>query len=344
MTSLFFASFQDRIDKIRNKTLDKVDRIIDWNRVNSILSPINKNKLDGKTSGQLPYEPLKMFKAILLQQWHNLSDLKLEESLINRIDFMVFTGFIEDNMNTPDLSTICRFRNKIVELGIDQILQQEINSQIEKLGLKIENADCAIVDATIVESACRGRKRKLDNIVTDRQEEENTDSSLKMETNQKDPDADYTIKRNRIYFGYKLHGVTDNEGFFLNSHITPANKSDIGELEKMIDKLKEGTEIMGDAGYFCKKNLEILENKNMKDSIMARTWGKKQELNEKQKEKNLRIAKTRYIIERSFGTIKRIFHGQRSSYVGAKRTLGQFIIRCICANLLKASNKIVGFV
>ncbi|EOC69514.1 hypothetical protein NM3144_1481 [Neisseria meningitidis NM3144] len=41
-----------------------------------------------------------MFKAVLLGQWHSLSDPELEHSLITRIDFNLFCRF--DELSIPD--------------------------------------------------------------------------------------------------------------------------------------------------------------------------------------------------------------------------------------------------
>ena len=45
-----------------------------------------------------------MFKAVLLGQWHSLSDPELEHSLITRIDFNLFCRF--DELSIPDYSTL----------------------------------------------------------------------------------------------------------------------------------------------------------------------------------------------------------------------------------------------
>ena len=50
------------------------------------------------------------FKAVLLGQWHSLSDPELEHSLITRIDFNLFCRF--DELSIPDYSTLCRYRNR----------------------------------------------------------------------------------------------------------------------------------------------------------------------------------------------------------------------------------------
>ncbi len=45
--------------------------------------------------GRPAYPLLSMFKAVLLGQWHSLSDPELEHSLITRIDFNLFCRFDE---------------------------------------------------------------------------------------------------------------------------------------------------------------------------------------------------------------------------------------------------------
>ena len=57
--------------------------------------------------GPQGYPPLSLFKALILQAWHSLSDPGLEEALRVRLDFMTFTGF---DMDIPDETTFCRFR------------------------------------------------------------------------------------------------------------------------------------------------------------------------------------------------------------------------------------------
>ena len=55
--------------------------------------------------GPTEYDPLNMFKAILLGQWHNLSDPGLEKRLRGRFDFMAFTGF-DMCSSIPDETTM----------------------------------------------------------------------------------------------------------------------------------------------------------------------------------------------------------------------------------------------
>jgi len=62
---------------------------------------------------------LSMFKAILLSQWYNLSDMGFEETSRVGLDFILFTGF-EVETEVPDHSTLCRFRNILIDQGLDK--------------------------------------------------------------------------------------------------------------------------------------------------------------------------------------------------------------------------------
>ena len=101
--SFFTCAVKHRLGQ-ENK-LTKIEALIDWQPIKEKLSCIYKNEYKS-VAGVKPYSSLSMFKAILLQSWHSLSDSKLEEALRVRIDFMLFTGMgIEDE--SPDETTIC---------------------------------------------------------------------------------------------------------------------------------------------------------------------------------------------------------------------------------------------
>ena len=92
-----------------------------------------------------------MFKAVLLGQWHSLSDPELEHSLITRIDFNLFCRF--DELSIPDYSTLCRYRNWLAQDNTLSELLKLINCQLTEKGLKVEKASAAVIDATIIQTA-----------------------------------------------------------------------------------------------------------------------------------------------------------------------------------------------
>ncbi|EOC76460.1 hypothetical protein NM80_1886, partial [Neisseria meningitidis NM80] len=95
-------------------------------------------------------------KAVLLGQWHSLSDPELEHSLITRIDFNLFCRF--DELSIPDYSTLCRYRNWLAQDDTLSELLKLINRQLTEKNLKVEKASAAVVDATIIQTA--GSKRR----------------------------------------------------------------------------------------------------------------------------------------------------------------------------------------
>ena len=84
----------------------KLDQVIDWQPIEQYLNR-QKTRYLRDHRGRPAYPLLSMFKAVLLGQWHSLSDP--EHSLITRIDFNLFCRF--DELNIPDYSTLCRYRN-----------------------------------------------------------------------------------------------------------------------------------------------------------------------------------------------------------------------------------------
>lgn len=341
MTSFFSLGAKRRL-KDDNKLL-KILNLINWQKIEIKLSGINKNKIDGKTAGVMPYHPLSMFKAILLQNWHSLSDKELEDALNVRIDFMLFCNFdLADNV--PDETTICRFRNKLTERNLDQILFTEINNQLENLGLKVKKADMAIVDATIIESAARPGMKVLEEIAEDRNENELTNNSFNCNQanyNQKlssDPDAKWLKKGNKYYFGYKAFAIVDNEGFISKTHTVPANEAEVNKLEIMAKGIA-AAKFAGDKIYGSKNNRKILRESKIKTRLMYKA-SKHKSLTNWQKKFNKAVSKFRFRVEQSFGTLKRRFRFNRSSYFTNRKTHSQFTIKATCLNLLKAVNKI----
>src|SRR5262245_54061366 len=91
-----------------NETLDRIQALIDWTQIETVLAPLR-----GSHYGAPGYSPLLMLKALLLQQWYSLSDPGLEEALIDRLSFRRFVGLALGEAS-PDHSTISRFRSALV--------------------------------------------------------------------------------------------------------------------------------------------------------------------------------------------------------------------------------------
>ena len=71
---------------------------------------------DGSNGGRPPFDPVSMFKALILQAQHNLSDARMEFMIRDRLSWMRFLGF-DLGGPTPDENTIRLYRDKLTESG-----------------------------------------------------------------------------------------------------------------------------------------------------------------------------------------------------------------------------------
>lgn len=324
-------------ERLKGNQLLKLAELIDWKKIGKELKHVHIRDESG-APGMSGYDKLKMYKAILLGQWHSLSDAKLEEALKVRLDFMNFVG-LEIGERVPDETTICRFRNKLIERGIDQRLLIAINRELERLGLKIEKAAAAVVDATIIESAAR--PKRIIEMVIDR-EEEKVEAHMAEIIESADKDARWLKKGKRSYYGYKGFACTDSEdGYITKVDVTPANKAEVSYFEEFTTEI-EATRILSDKGNASKHNRSVLKKRGIKDGIMIKA-GKNKELRWTQRLFNRLISKQRFIIEQCFGTLKRKFQMHRASYLGLRKVAGQLRFKAMCFNLNKALNKVVLF-
>ena len=177
--------------------LETIDRAFDWGAFEVLLSAIH-----GSTKGAPGYPPVTMLKIILLQQWYTLSDPAAEEAVRDRLSFRRFCRIPLDR-ETPDHASIWRFRQTIDKLGLSQALLGEANRQLDARGLIVKSG--TLVDATLIAAAV---KRPHDG----------------SGVNPRDPDARYTVKRAKTYFGYKAHlAVDEASGLVRQAEMTSAN-------------------------------------------------------------------------------------------------------------------------
>ena len=119
----------------RNERLERIGREIEWDGFDALVAGVYS-----APEGRPSYPPLTMVKILLLQQWYTLSDTLMEEALDDRISFRRFVGLgLEDD--TPDYSTISRFRTELARRGLAETLFHELGKQLEKRGLFVQGRD-----------------------------------------------------------------------------------------------------------------------------------------------------------------------------------------------------------
>jgi IS5 family transposase len=317
----------------RAKTfLDDVDKVIDWRPIEIFLKKKLRRHKDAV--GNPAYPPLAMFKVLLLQRWYNLSDQGMDDALTDRISFRRFVGMSFD-YDTPDSTTICRFRNHLLERGLDVKLFNMLCEQLEKHKLIVKHG--AIVDASIVTSSRRPRKTQ---IIEEGQGSEGEEKGIEVITTYSDDtDAAWTKKAGKFFYGYKAHAATDaDHGFIIGGHVTPANKSDTKELKNVVEEsgINEGAMVFADKGYASAENRCDLEEAEITDGIMYKA-ARGRELTEPEKLMNRVISGLRYKVERAFGTLKRDYGFDRTRYLGCAKVKLEFLLNAMAFNLKKAA-------
>ena len=323
----------------------QINTLIDWNPIEKLLH--NYYRKGKSATGRESYPALMLFKMSLLQTWYGLSDYELEDQVNDRISFSRFVGIPLD-ATVPDHSVICRFRGELNKRNGYEKLFTEINRQLEQHNILVRTG--VIVDASITDSPRRPRGKQEYEIVKDREEDtvkEDTTKEKAVKLIKKiephvDTDAAWIEKQKRYRFGYKLHEGVDANGLILGVHTTPANESDIRNLEPVLDKivLEPRATVEADKGYKSAYNDEVVRARGLRNRIMFRNV-KGRKITHWQSVFNKAISRTRYKVERTFGSMRRWFGSGTARYVGLARTHSQHLLEAMAHNLYRAPRVVI---
>ena len=142
-----FASANfDRYAKMtkRAKFLDEMDRILPWPQLCDVVRPWYPTGEGGRT----PIDLERMLRIHFLQQWFNLSDPGVEETLYDSTSMRRFVGIDLGREAVPDETTVCKFRHLLEKHKLGERLFAEVNAYLRKSGVKVSTG--TIVDATII--------------------------------------------------------------------------------------------------------------------------------------------------------------------------------------------------
>jgi len=294
----------------RADDLGKLAGMIDWQPFGRLLAGVN-----AAAKGEASYPPLMMFKVLLLQRWYRLSDPEMEAALSDRVSFMRFVGLSLSD-ETPDHSTIWRFRQKLEQGGLVERLFTELMRQLDARGLVVKQG--TLIDASIISSAARRPKMSEGKI------------------SPVDPDARFgaTNERRRFAFGYKLHVAVD-QGSSLIRHLllTSANVQDVNIASALLPA-QAGT-VYGDRAYDSAALRAELVAQGFTDGLMRRAR-KGQPLSATEVEHNHDLSLVRRTVEKVFGTVKRSYGLARMPYFNAARNRVAVILACFGFNLRRS--------
>jgi transposase, IS5 family len=239
---------------------------------------------DRSKGGRPPFDHVLMFKVLILQASHNLSDERTEYLIKDRLSFMRFLGLgLADTV--PDANTIWTFREALTRAGLAgkpaiEVLFRRFEAALSAAGYLAMGGQ--IIDATIVAAP---KQRNTDGEKRDIKEGRippgwvNKPAKLR----QKDRDARWTVKYTKARpsedgaprvdlavpaFGYKNHiGIDRRHGLIRTWTATDASRHDGALLPELIDMNNTASQVWADTAYRSKANERFLADRLMRSQI-----------------------------------------------------------------------------
>jgi len=288
-----------------NKFLSQISMLIDFEKFRPMFDACYQR------IGRAAYDPIVIFKMLLLQRWYRLSDRQVVAEAADRLSFRRFLNLdICDEM--PDDTTLVRFRDRLDKNGLFDKLITKLDEQLSSHNIGINEGRITIVDATLVQSYSRPRSEDPEYI------------------ERRDPGAEITFRRDKgPICGYKAHIAMDAKTRIIRQVcVTAATEMEVDHL-----LVPKGTqEIIADKGYHSAKNRHKLKESGIRDKIMHRA-SRNNPLTAKQQEQNKVISRFRSVIESKLGEMK-LWHGlMRAIYRGIERVRRQVIMTVMAVNI-----------
>ena len=311
--------------------LPKIDRLVDWEKFRPIIAQLYRNKTS--KGGRPNMDEIMMLKCLVLKSYYNLSDTQLEFQLKDSLSFQNFiaageaTGVaaalhpgcvaltIGLNQSVPDFTIVWLFRERLVKSKVEALVWDELQRQLKLHGIVAKRG--MIQDATFIESPV-GRKRKG--------EGGNRDSESNRSSSQLDTDASFSVKRNQIHHGYKLHTKVDVDYGFIRRYAAITAKTHDSRIE-----LSEPE----DGKMYCDKGYSgvPLRHPGVEDCTLHKA-ARNRPLTDEEKARNRCLSRIRSPGERPFAVLKNIFGRGHTRLKRLGRVRVQQFFNCFIFNVV----------
>ena len=293
----------------------KLRDLLDWETFRPVLNEVTgyANK-DWSKGGRLPFDPVFMFKVLILQKFHGLSDEATEAQIKDRLSFLSFLG-LRLGDEVPDGNTIWDFKELIEKDGREgsrklfesfhQILTEE--NLIAKEG--------SIVDASFVDAPRQRNTREENKQIKDGK----TPEGFEKETakgRQKDCEARWAKKNQETHYGYKNHAKVDVKSKLIDKALTTsANVHDSQVFKKLVDTSDNA--VLADSAYHSEENEEHLLDCDAEEFLMRKA-NRNSPLSEAEQKTNKGVSRIRVRVEHVFGRMSQMGM-ERVRSIGLKR-------------------------
>ena len=280
-----FFDVDERLKDLSAKgdALERLNAIVDFELFRPDLARAVPRS-DGAKGGRPPFDLVFMFKVLILQASHSLSDERTEFLIKDRLSFMRFLGLgLSDPV--PDANTIWTFREALTRAQIEgtpaiQVLFAAYEAVLRQAGFLAMGGQ--IVDATVVAAP---KQRNTDAEKADLKAGRIPQAWREKPAMlaQKDRDARWTIKWSKAKpaedgakrvdiavpaFGYKNHvGIDRRHGLIRTWTATDAARHDGAQLPGLLSKTNTASDVWADTAYRSKANEQHLSGHGFRSRI-----------------------------------------------------------------------------
>jgi len=272
-----FFDVDERLKELsaRGDDLERLSAIVDFELFRSDLARAVVRS-DGAKGGRPPFDHVFMWKVLILQASHSLSDERTEFLLKDRLSFMRLLGpGLSDPV--PDANTIWTFREALTLATIDgqpaiQVLFRAYEAALKGAGFLAMGGQIIDASTSRLPSSAAPKQRNTDGEKTEiragRIPEAWKDKPAKLA--QKDRDARWTVKSSKARqaadgspridlavpaFGYKNHvGIDRRHGLIRTWEATDAARHDGAQLASLVTQANTGSGVWADTAYRSKAN------------------------------------------------------------------------------------------
>ena len=283
-----FFDAQERVEQLRQMgdPILRLREAVDWELFRPVLEQLVAVAPKGP-GGRPRFDPLLMFKALVLGRLHNLSDEALERQIRRDLSFM---SFLDLNLAdaVPDAKTFWEFRQKIGAAEGFRQLFETFNEHLRRQGLFTKEG--RIIDATFVEVP-KQRNSREENAQIKAGQVPPDWPAQRAKLAQKDTDARWTKKGGVSYYGYKDHAKVDAGSKLIEDFcVSAANEHDSQSFAALV-AAGDGT-LWADSAYAGQACQQVLATTGVAGQICEK-GNRGGPASEEQKARNRRKSKVR---------------------------------------------------
>jgi len=277
----------------------KLRDIIDWEAFRALLEELcNYADRDWSKGGQPPFDPVFMFKVLILQKYHGLGDDATEEQIGDRLSFQAFLG-LQLGDDIPDAKTIWLFKERIESEKREgsRRLFEAFTALLEEKNIIAREG--SIIDASFTEAPRQRNSRDQNRRIKKGERPEEFDANPAT-GRQKDTDARWTKKNGRNYYGYKNHAKVDLKSkLIIGSQTTSAEVHDSQVFKGLLDEKDQA--VLTDSAYHSEENERYVLEEIDAEEFLMRKAHRNRPLGEEEKKTNHTISRMRVRVEHVFG-------------------------------------------